>query len=110
MKRKLWPVLVALTFSPVGGVLAQEADCESCRVSLQRLDLSQAPSDGELVLSGQLGGALSPTATKKDSSPEDRLLFGRAMEAWNQHDYRTAVPLFKRHIGAYVDSPWRGEA
>ena len=110
MKPILFTFVAALTFAPMGVSFARQADCDSCSVSLRPLDLRQAPSDGELIRSGQLGGALSPREVKTPAGADDRLLFGQAMDAWNRHDYQAAVPLFKRHLAAYPDSAWHGEA
>ena len=38
------------------------------------------------------------------------LLFGQAIQEWNQHNYRAAAGMFERFIEKYPDSPWAGEA
>lgn len=86
-------------------------DCGTCgSVSLKPLDLSRAPIHSELIESGQLGGPLSPTGPEAQSTEADRLLFGQAMDAWNRHDYRRALPLLKQHIRKFPSSPWKAEA
>lgn len=86
------------------------SNCTTCRVSLEPLDLSRAPTHLELIQSGQLGGALSPTSQEESAPDADRKLFGEAMSAWNRHAYQAALPLFKRHIASFTNSPWKGEA
>jgi RHS repeat-associated protein len=86
------------------------SECDACRVSLKRLDLSQAPSHEDLIRAGQLGGALSPTGPETASTAADRWLFGRAIDAWNDHDYGRAKELFRQHLKDYPASPWAAEA
>lgn len=76
------------------------------------LDLSRPPSRAELVAAGQLGGPLSPTHQVSDRERERamNLAFGRAIDAWNRHDWQTGLRLFAEHIEAYPDSPWAAEA
>lgn len=90
------------------------------RISLRNLDLSRPPSEEELCQAGQLGGRLSPSRSadpKKLSDPKERkeqeddnLLFGKAMQKWNAHEYTEAVALFREHRGSHPKSPWAGEA
>ncbi len=94
------------------------------QISLRSLDLSRAPTDDELKMAGQLGGALSPEprmekvngAANKASIAElkqrrdaDNLLFGKAMQKWNEHRYQEAVALFKQHRKEFPQSQWTGE-
>ncbi|HMO52521.1 MAG TPA: RHS repeat-associated core domain-containing protein [Kiritimatiellia bacterium] len=86
-------------------------DCDTCKqTSLKPLDLSRAPSHEELILSGQLGGNLAPTGPENRTTPEDRMAFGRAMDAWNRHDYKRAKVLLKQHAAQFRNSPWKAEA
>jgi RHS repeat-associated protein len=85
-------------------------DCDPCkRTSLKPLDLSRTPTHEELILSGQLGGNLAPTGPESRSTPADRLAFGRAMDAWNRHDYKRAKVLLKQHAQQFQNSPWKAE-
>ena len=110
---KRWPETTLLALTVVAllcpAVLANEA-CDRCKVSLKPLDLKRVPSHDDLIRAGQLGGALSPTGPESRSTPDDRALFGRAMDAWNRHDYKAALPLMKQHIRKFPASPWRAEA
>jgi RHS repeat-associated protein len=96
------------------GVLGSAAVAENCgeceKLSLKPLDLSRTPTHEELIQSGQLGGPLSPTGPEAQATDADRLLFGQAMDAWNRHDYKKALPLLKRHSKQFRGSPWRAEA
>ena len=82
------------------------------RVSLKALDVSRAPTTEELVAAGQLGGALSPTHELSDKSREAKvnLSFGKAMDAWNRHDYTKAAGMLRDHVKEFPDSPWVDEA
>lgn len=90
------------------------------RTSLLNLDLSRPPSEEELIRAGQLGDPLSPTApaepskmtdaTKKAWQEQDNLIFGRAIQAWNEHRYDQAVALFAAHVESSPESPWAGES
>jgi RHS repeat-associated protein len=81
-------------------------------LSVQALDLTDAPSADELTAAGQLGGPLYPTHESLDAARDRaaRLDFGQAIEAWNRHDYPRAVWLFRKHIQDFADSPWVAEA
>jgi RHS repeat-associated protein len=76
------------------------------------LDLSRPPTDRELMAAGQLGGVLSPTHDGAGAARADqmRLAFGRAIQAWNRHEYKSAYGLFARFRSDYPDSPWAAEA
>jgi RHS repeat-associated protein len=80
--------------------------------SLQGLDLSRTPTVDELTAAGQLGGPLEATHVIADRDREQAAHrdFGRAIEAWNLHQYRQAVALFHQHLEAFPDSPWASEA
>ena len=104
------------------------------RLSVKPLDPKCPPTTRELMAAGQLGGQLYPTADimidesapsafkkhhsdKKnwDSSRAEKnkaanLSFGTAIQAWNKHEYKKAVKLFKKHIEMYPESPWVSEA
>jgi RHS repeat-associated protein len=90
------------------------------RISLKALDLSRVPTEEELKMAGQLGSPLSPSASadpaastdtaKRKQQEEDNLLFGKAIQKWNQHDYPEAIALFQQHRETYAQSPWAGEA
>jgi RHS repeat-associated protein len=90
--------------------VAAESNCKTCRVSLEPLNLSRVPTHLDLIESGQLGGALSPTGPEESATDADRSLFGAAMSAWNRHAYQSALPLFRRHIASFPNSPWKAEA
>ncbi len=89
-------------------------------VSLRALDLKKVPSEADLRLAGQMGSPLTPTAdaepskiadpVKRKRQEGDNMLFGQAIQKWNQHDYKGAVALFNKHRMTYADSPWAGEA
>ena len=89
------------------------------KISLKALDLSRAPTEEELKMAGQLGSPLSPSrpadptriaGAAKRSQEDDNLLFGKAIQNWNQHNYPEAITLFRQHRETYADSPWAGEA
>jgi len=82
------------------------------RPCAKALDLSREPTDSEIMAAGQLGGLLYPTHEISDRKrgQQANLAFGKAIDAWNQHDYRHAVDLFRRHVKAFPDSPWVAEA
>jgi len=95
----------------LAAVASWASPCEECqRVSLKPLDLSRTPTHEELVEAGQLGGNLSPTAPEIRSTSSDRKAFGEAMDAWNRHDYKKALPLLKKHIRQFPESPWKDES
>ncbi|MDD2903825.1 MAG: cysteine peptidase family C39 domain-containing protein, partial [Syntrophales bacterium] len=80
--------------------------------SVKALDLSRQPTVTDLMAAGQLGGALHPTHSLPDKAKELAVnaSFGRAIQAWNKHEYRKAVELFRAHVAQYPDSPWAAEA
>src|SRR6266581_3547722 len=90
------------------------------RISLTALDLSRPPTEQDLKMAGQLGSPLTPSAAAdpaKITDPDQRkkqenenLLFGQAIEKWNQHSYPEAVKLFRQLRDEHPDSPWAGEA
>jgi RHS repeat-associated protein len=90
------------------------------RISLRHLDLTRPPTEEELCQSGQLGSRLSPTHSadstkihdrkKRKAQEEDNLLFGKAMQKWNEHHYDDAVQILQKHRQDFPDSPWAGEA
>src|SRR6266487_2011375 len=71
------------------------------RISLTALDPSRVPTEEELRMAGQLGSPLSPSAPadpaniknpeQRKQQEEDNLLFGQAIQKWNQHDYGEAI-------------------
>jgi RHS repeat-associated protein len=91
-------------------------------LSVKPLDLSRIPTTDELMAAGQLGGQLYPTEdihieNKRSSDPERlkrtkaiNISFGKAIQAWNLHEYKRGVELFRDHIKEYPDSPWASEA
>ncbi|MEW6657080.1 MAG: RHS repeat-associated core domain-containing protein [Thermodesulfobacteriota bacterium] len=91
---------------------AAAQDLPQVRYSVKPLDLSRAPATEELMAAGQLGGQLQPTHSlaNKAREREVNLSFGAAIQAWNKHDYREAVQMFRRHAAQYPDSPWVAEA
>jgi len=90
------------------------------RISLRHLDLTRPPTEEELCQSGQLGSRLSPTRSadptkihdrkKRKAQEDDNLLFGKAMQKWNEHHYDEAVQILQKHRQDFPDSPWAGEA
>jgi hypothetical protein len=80
--------------------------------SLKPLDLTRPPTNEEIMAAGQLGGQLYPTHEVEDKEKEKKinLSFGGAIDAWNRHEYKKAVTLFKKHLEDYPDSPWASEA
>jgi len=102
------------------GVQAATQQRKPRKISLKALDLTRAPTEEELKMAGQLGSPLSPSKPadpRRISDPSDRkkqeddnLLFGRAIQNWNQHNYPEAIDLFHQHRETYGDSPWAGEA
>ena len=106
-KRHIALIVAAL----VAGPAFAKQDCDTCKqTSLKPLDLTRTPTHEELILSGQLGGNLAPTGPESLSSSDDRLAFGRAMDAWNRHDYKRAKVLLKQHAQQFQNSPWKAEA
>ena len=103
-------LIVAMMLGVLSSVALAE-NCDDCKkLSLKPLDLSRTPTHEELIQSGQLGGPLSPTGPEANSTEPDRLLFGQAMDVWNRHDYKNALPLLKKHAKQFPNSPWRDEA
>lgn len=99
------------------------AEATAPRVSVVGLDLEQPPSSQELMAAGQLGGVLYPTdydtgakhqakaaRRAKKTVEAGTASFGRAIEAWNKHEYGKAVKLFKKHVEQFPDDPWTAEA
>jgi RHS repeat-associated protein len=82
------------------------------RLSVKPLDLTKTPTVEELMAAGQFGGQLYPTREIGGSPREERISrsFAEAIEAWNRHEYKKGVELFKRHAKDYPDSPWVSEA
>lgn len=104
--------LLALAVTPLLLLLGDAIADTGVRLSLKPLDLTRPPTTSELMAAGQLGGPLHPTRDADDTPRERRIRldFGRAIQTWNEHDYRRAVELFRRHIETYPDSPWAAEA
>ncbi len=103
------------------------------RLTTKPLDLSRTPTTEELMAAGQLGGQLFPTANivvagdekinlseqaVAQEQPQEQLLrnqainlsFGKAIQAWNKHEYKNAVLMFQEHMQEYPDSPWAAES
>ena len=82
------------------------------RLSVRSLSLATPPSTAEIMAAGQLGGLLHPTREMADKKREAavNLSFGKAIEAWNRHDYKNAAEMFRKHARKYPDSPWAAEA
>jgi YD repeat-containing protein len=80
--------------------------------SVKALDLSRPPTTEDLMAAGQLGGNLHPTHALADKARElaANASFGQAIQAWNKHEYKEAVDLFRGHVAQYPDSPWAAEA
>jgi RHS repeat-associated protein len=89
------------------------------KISLKALDLSRAATEDELKMAGQLGSPLSPSRPadpnriadigKRQQQEDDNLLFGKAIQNWNQHNYPEATALFRQHRQKHAQSPWAGE-
>ena len=64
------------------------------------------------MAAGQLGAPLFPTHELKDKRRDEaaRWGFGKAMDAWNRHEYPKAVGMFRQYLEDYPDSPWAAEA
>src|SRR6266540_2016037 len=87
------------------------------RISLTALDLSRAPTEEELKMAGQLGSPLTPSGpadAAKIADPDqrkkqenDNLLFGQAIQKWNQHNYPEAIKLFRQLRNEHPGSPGR---
>src|SRR6266496_4290860 len=90
------------------------------RISLTALDLSRTPTEDELKMAGQLGSPLSPSRSadpakiadpnQRKKQQDENLLFGQAIQKWNQHNYQEAIKLFHQLRTEHPDSPWAGEA
>jgi YD repeat-containing protein len=82
------------------------------RVSVKPLDLSRVPSTEEIVAAGQLGGELHPTQGFRSKTHQTKVnhSFGKAIQAWNKHEYHEAASLFREHVKQYPGSPWNSEA
>ena len=104
------PLAAVLLIVPVS--LHAASGSPEVRLSFKPLDLTRPPSTVEIRSAGQLGGPLTPTREVADPQREARinLSFGHAIQAWNAHDYRRAVGLFRRHVEDFPDSPWAAEA
>lgn len=95
-----------------GGNLHAADKLPQVKLSVKPLDLSGPVSREALMSAGQLGGQLYPTHEIPDKKKDSEInkSFGKAIEAWNRHEYKKAIGLFCKHIGAYPDSPWEAEA
>ena len=80
--------------------------------SVLPLDFTRPPATEEIMSAGQLGGELYGTHEITDKEREARinLSFAEAIDLWNQHQYREAVELFRKHLESYPESPWASEA
>ncbi|MBM4295521.1 MAG: hypothetical protein FJ126_11565 [Deltaproteobacteria bacterium] len=76
--------------------------------SVKALDLSKPLNVEDLMAAGQLGGPVHPTHNITNGAINHS--FGEAIQAWNKHEYREAVELFRAHVAKYPDSPWASEA
>jgi YD repeat-containing protein len=94
------------------GLLITAGETFAGRYSVKPLDLSRPLSAADLTAAGQLGGPLYPTRDLTDSARDLAInaSFGEAIQAWNRHQYRDAVELFRTHLSQYTDSPWASEA
>lgn len=86
---------------------------------ITHLDLSRPPSEAELVAAGNLGEPLTPTHSadfgtisgkSRSRQQADNLQFGKAIQAWNEHDYDLAYRLFEEHLATDSQSPWAAES
>lgn len=78
------------------------------QISVDPLDLSRPVSSADLSAAGQLGGPL--VATGGEDSEAANLSFGRAIQAWNSHEYDTAYGLLRGHVEQFPHSPWVAES
>lgn len=92
----------------------------SSHTSLIALDLSRTPTEAQLVKAGQLLDPLSPTGpadparivdpAAKAWQEKDNIMFGNAVQAWNDGNIETAVSLFRAHVESHPQSPWVAES
>jgi len=82
------------------------------RYNVLSLDLSRPPTEDALRAAGQLGGRLHPTGVMTNDHRAEAINwdFGRAIEAWNRHEWQQASAMFRQHLNTYPDSPWAAEA
>jgi hypothetical protein len=111
-KTILAPALLVLLLLLSMGTPDASGFMNDVRPSVKPLDLSAPPDDEDLVAAGQLGGPLHPTHELKSEKRKRKInaSFGKAIQAWNKHEYPKAVGLFRRHVKDYPDSPWASEA
>ncbi len=122
------------TFTRTGAVKAENkrtlANRPNHRLLLNPIDFAKDPTAERLMSAGQLGGLLYPTDYAGDEQQNkglsvsaqsttrlDRVKrrktnrsFGRAIEAWNTHQYTDAAKLFSQHIKEFPNSPWAAES
>uniref|UniRef100_UPI004056DD9B RHS repeat-associated core domain-containing protein n=1 Tax=Candidatus Electronema sp. TaxID=2698783 RepID=UPI004056DD9B len=132
MQIKLRAILCLLPLAALlSSTFSAASSLQSVPLTTKPLDLSRTPTTEELMAAGQLGGQLYPTAdlpltaeelpkTQKitQAAAEKQLAknqavnlsFGKAIQLWNQHEYKRAVILFKEHVQQYPDSPWAAES
>jgi len=101
-----------LQFISEGSLTEAELKIPKVLHSVKPLDLTRTPKAEEIMAAGQLGGQLFPTHETRDKGKGEKinLSFGKAIQAWNKHEYKGAVQLFKKHVEEYPDSPWASEA
>ena len=89
------------------------------KITTKPLDLTTTPNTEQLIQAGQFGGPLYPTtnlsknARKRKSTSNqnaENLSFGKAIQAWNLHQYKESATLFKQHIEEFPNSPWVAES
>lgn len=135
LRFQLVSIAISLLFTlSIANAKAAAHEISRVRLSVKPLDLTRPPTADELMAAGQLGGLLYPTAdieiedtrsflekffqigmkssdiARLEKNKHINLSFGRAIEAWNKHEYKNAVQLFRKHIEIYPESPWVSEA
>ncbi|MCI5143449.1 MAG: hypothetical protein D3909_17360, partial [Candidatus Electrothrix sp. ATG1] len=139
-EKKALLLLIAFLFLLVTNSTAiAKSELADVRLTTKPLDLSRTPTTKELMAAGQLGGQLFPTAdiavaadeaadkagdeaakaklsgqsvARKQLSRNQaiNLSFGKAIQAWNKHEYKDAVGMFEEHMQEFPDSPWAAES
>ncbi|MEW6429058.1 MAG: RHS repeat-associated core domain-containing protein [Thermodesulfobacteriota bacterium] len=109
--RAILTALVVLLLVP-GNSSGAGRHVPNVRPEVRPLDLTKTPTVEQLMSAGQLGGQLYPTGEIAETEKQNEInqSFGVAIQAWNRHQYKKAVQLFKKHIASHPDSPWAAEA
>jgi hypothetical protein len=89
---------IAMLCVALSGMASSKAALPEVPVRLTPLDLSSSLSTEAIMAAGQLGGPLIPTYPPEDhpAAREINLSFATAMQAWNRHEYASAVALLRQ--------------